>query len=86
MAKQPRSNYKATATLNTGETKELIVNTTTSYMAYRVAERALDKQGIRKKDYIADGKINLIVKRIELDECGACGGIDPDCATCEARK
>ena len=86
MAKQPRSNYKAAANLNTGETKELIVNSTTSYMAYRVAERALAKQGIQKKDYIAGGKINLTIKRIELDECDACGGIDPDCATCEARK
>ena len=84
MAKQARSDYQATVTLNTGETQELTVNTTTANMAYRVAERALAKQGIFKKDYTADGKINLIVKRIELDECDACGGIDPDCASCEA--
>lgn len=82
--KQPRSNYKATVTLNTGETQELTVNTTTATMAYNVAKRALAKQGIWAKDYTTNGKINLIVKRIELDKCDACGGIDPDCASCEA--
>lgn len=84
MAQQPRSNYKATAILNSGETKELIVNSTTAHMAYRVAARTLAKQGIRNKDYVANGKVNLKLKRIELDECDACGGIDPDCASCEA--
>ena len=86
MAKQPRSDYKVTVILNTGETKELMVNTTTGHMAYRAAERALVKQGIRKEDYTADWKINLTIKRIDPAECDACGGIDPDCATCEARK
>lgn len=75
MAKQPRFDYTATATLNNGEIITLKLNTTTPWMAYRMAERRLAKQGITQQDYTGPANekgmrpINLSIKpALEVEE------------------
>lgn len=52
MAPQPRFDYIVTVTLNTGEVLTKEINTTTAYMAEKVAKGQFAKDGIQRADYI----------------------------------